>query len=257
MGTKQLRPTDTRIIWLSTILFALLFASGSSVADKTPLKVKTTDTYINMHTGPGRGHPVFHVLEKAEVVTLLKSKTDWIKVRTKKGKEGWMSRRDMQYTVGVNGEFVDLGIPNREDYIQRRWEVGFSLGEFKNVEVLGIHANYRFANNLSIEARLSQSTGSFSNSQFASLGFINQPFPNWKVSPYFTLAAGKIQTNPNATIVQTEDRNDNYLLMGAGAYYYFTHRILLRFEYNNYTILPSRDENENIDEWRLGISTFF
>ena len=32
---------------------------------------------------------------------------------------------------------------------------------------------------------------------------------------------------------------------------------MLRFEYNNYTVLPDSNSNFNIDEWRLGLSTFF
>jgi hypothetical protein len=32
-----------------------------------------------MRTGPARDYPVFHVAEKGEVITILKSHTDWYK----------------------------------------------------------------------------------------------------------------------------------------------------------------------------------
>jgi uncharacterized protein YraI len=99
---------------ITTLFFACLAFSANSLAKKEALQVITYDTYISMHTGPGRGYPVFHVLEKGETITLLYSKTDWIKAVTAKGIEGWIHKRFMDDTIGLNGETVVLGIPRRQ-----------------------------------------------------------------------------------------------------------------------------------------------
>ena len=44
--------------------------------DDVPLVVTVNDAYLEMRTGPGRGFPIFHVVEKHEPITLLKKRTD-------------------------------------------------------------------------------------------------------------------------------------------------------------------------------------
>ncbi|MGH1486819.1 MAG: SH3 domain-containing protein [Cellvibrionaceae bacterium] len=235
----------------------LSFNHGAQAKKKDELQVIVTTTFINVHTGPGRGFPVFHVLEKGETITLIKSKTDWVKISTAKEIIGWVNRRSLDDTVGINGELVKLGIPDREDYSQRRWEVGFSLGEFEDVESLGVHGAYRFTNNLSAELRFNQASGSRSNSKLISWGLVHQPFPEWKISPFFTIANGEVTIEPNSNVSTIQDLDDDFFLVGIGAYYYYSHRFMIRFEYNNYTTLPDRDSNEDVDEWKLGLSAFF
>jgi uncharacterized protein YgiM (DUF1202 family) len=238
-------------------MLCLSFSNTATAKKKKVVEVVVTSTFINMHTGPGRGFPVFHVLEKGETITLIKRKTDWIKAETSKGVIGWIYRASFDETIGINGELVKLGIPDRDDYSQRRWEVGVSLGEFEDVESLGVHGAYRFTKNLSAELRFNQATGSSSNSKLVSLGLVHQPFPEWKISPFFTVANGQVSIEPNSDISTVQDLEDSFFLVGFGAYYYYSHRFMIRFEYNNYTTLPDRNSNEDIDEWKIGLSAFF
>lgn len=253
------------ILMTSCFLFSAFFSSNTlaqfsffTSKKSPPLQVIVNDTYINMHTGPGRGFPAFHVLEKGETVTLLYSKTDWIKVVTNKGIEGWVSRRFMDDTTGVNGETVELGIPQRDEFSRRQWEMGVSTGAFDNsIEVIGVHAAYRFTNNLSAELRFSQATGRRSSNQLISWGLMHQPFPEWRLSPFFAIANGQVDISANGSASQSQSGKDNFFMLGAGFNYYLTHRFMARIEYNNYTTLPDRDKNGNIDEWRLGVTAFF
>ncbi|MEO0442459.1 MAG: SH3 domain-containing protein [Pseudomonadota bacterium] len=244
---------------LLTYLFALIVLLTSSYANakKEALRVVVTETYLNMHTGPSRGHPVFHVLEKGEVITLLKSKTDWIKVETEKGLLGWIHRRHIDTTVGINGELVDLGIPDRDDFANRQWELGFTVGEFDNIDSLGVNLSWRFTKNLAAELRYTQATGRFSNSKLVSWGLVHYPFPEWRFSPFFTLANGQVDISPNSDLSQAQDTDDNFFMVGIGGHYHLLHRFLIRLEYNDYTTLPDRNENENIQEWKIGFSAFF
>ena len=70
-----------------------LCLSPGTWADDDP-QVTVNDAFINVHNGPGRGYPVFHVVERGETITLLKSRTDWIKIKTYLGNTGWVRRSD-------------------------------------------------------------------------------------------------------------------------------------------------------------------
>ncbi len=241
------------------ILFfsCLVFSSYTLAKKDEPLQVVVNSTYISVHTGPGRGYPIFHVLEKGETITLLYSKTDWIKISTHKGIEGWVKRSAMDDTIGPDGEVVALGVPRREDFSQRRWEIGVNTGAFDNsIEVLGVHTAYRFTKHVSTELRFAQATGRFSNNQLISWNLVHQPFPEWRLSPFFALGNGIVDISPNTNSTQ-EGTDDNFFMVGMGLNYYLSHRFMARIEYNNYTTLPDRDKNGNIDEWRLGITAFF
>ena len=45
-----------------------------------------------MRTGPGRGYPIFHVIDRGESVDIIMQRTDWYQVRAENGKEGWVDR---------------------------------------------------------------------------------------------------------------------------------------------------------------------
>lgn len=249
--------TDSFCYRLCCLVVCLLISSGSIAKKEEPLNVVVTSAFINIYTGRGRGFPIFHVLEKGEIFTLIKSKTDWIKVITEDNIEGWVHRNSMGDTVGANGEEVLLGIPERSDYRNRNWEFGIGFGEFENISSLGFHTSYRMTENLSAELRYTQGTGNSSNNKLLSLGLVHQPFPEWKISPFFTLANGQLEISPNSNLSQSQDQEDHFFMAGTGFHYHFTHRFMIRFEYNNYTTLPDRDNNENVDEWKLGLSAFF
>jgi hypothetical protein len=82
--------------------------------------------------------------------------------------------------------------------------------------------------------------------------------PEWRLSPYFTLGTGIIYIEPKATLVRTEDRTDQIGYVGAGLQFYLTRRFMLRSEYRKNIVFTSRNDNEEIDEWKyLGFACFF
>lgn len=248
--------------WLLAFIF-LVAVTPLTVTAKDSLssiEVIVTVSYLDMRTGPGKGFPIFHVVEKGENITLVKEKTDWIKVRTQKGKEGWIYRTNLAGTIGANGETVNLGIPKRGDVTKNPWELGATVGEFDDIESLGVHGSYRANNNISLELRFNQATGRFSNSQMFSWGVKHQPFPSWRLSPFFVLANGKVKVSPNSGLSQFQAREDSFFMLGVGSYYHFNHRIIFRFEFNSYNSLNtvnSENGNDKIEEWKIGLSTFF
>ena len=77
------------------------------------------------------------------------------------------------------------------------------------------------------------------------------------MSPFFKLGAGVIHTEPKSTLVQAEDRTDEIGHAGFGIRTYVSRRFIFRTEYNNYVVFTSRDDNEEVEEWKVGFSFFF
>ena len=131
-------------------------------------------------------------------------------------------------------------------------------GELEGLAVLSFYGGYHFTENLSNEIILSQASNSTSSKLiFSPLNIIHEPFPDWKISPFFTLGTGWLQTKPKSTLASTVDRTDQYANYGIGARMHLTKRFLLRFDYKYYEVFTSRDQNEELEEWKVGFAFFF
>jgi uncharacterized protein YgiM (DUF1202 family) len=221
------------------------------------LSVSIEDPYIELHSGPGRGYPIFYVAERGEQVEVLKRRTSWFKIRIPRGAEGWVSEEQLARTFQLNGAPTDIPTFSLEDYAERRWEVGAMYGDFGGANVVSTYGAFSMTENLSVELWLSDVLGRFSNSQILNANIVHMLFPEWRVSPFFTLGTGVIHTEPKGTIVATADRTDNLAHVGVGVRTYLTHRLLFRAEYKTYVVFTSRDDNEEVSEWKAGFSFFF
>ncbi len=215
------------------------------------------DPFVEMRTGPGRGFPVFHVIEKGESLHLFKSRTDWYKAKTADGIKGWIKREDLQKTLGPDGSEVDFSAPDWQDYVDRRWEFGFLGGDFEGSDSLTTYLAFHLTQNISTELKYTQTFSSIANNKLISVNAVHKPFPSWKISPFFTLGTGEIDISPSSTLVQSEDRENPVYTVGGGALIYVSRRFLMRLEYNQHTLLTKREENEEVEEWKAGFSVFF
>jgi hypothetical protein len=245
-----------RILMIALSLCQLFYAQLSYGAERHQ-EVVVADPFIELHTGPGRGYPVFQVIERGDEVALLKRRTEWFLVRTPAGREGWVPRAQLERTLEPTGERKRFRDPTLNDYAESRWEVGAMYGDFGGANVISTYGSYSLTPNLSLELWGSQVLGRFSNSYMLNANIVHLMFPEWRASPFFTLGTGVINTEPKATLVATEDRTDNLAHVGVGARAYLTRRFVLRAEYKSYVVFTSRDDNEEIREWKAGFSFFF
>jgi hypothetical protein len=97
--------------FVSLLVFLALCCTPAVSSAREKLQVFVTEPYLELHTGAGRGYPVFNVVARDASVQVLFRRTDWFKVRTEKGVEGWASQRDMLKTVLADGTpfTFDLG----------------------------------------------------------------------------------------------------------------------------------------------------
>ncbi len=242
------------------IFTLVLFMASVSNAKSELQELLVAEAFIELHTGPGRGYPVFHIEEKNQLIKLIKKKTQWYKVRTAKNIEGWVHEKTLARTLhNSNNSSENFTTNNKQqnDFSLRKIEAGFLAGDFGGATSLTLYSGWNFTQNLSAEISLSQALGNVSDIRYASISLVHQPFPEWRVTPFFKLGAGVIQTEPFATLVQTEDRTDEMIHVGLGVKAYISRQFFVRLEYANNTILTSRNDNDEVEEWKLGFSVFF
>ena len=236
------------------VLAALAFRLPADA--KYQPEVVVSDPYIDLHTGPGRGYPIFYVAAQGDRITILKEQTEWYKVRTPRGKEGWVNVSQMSSTLDLDGQVIDFPQYGLEEFGKRRWTFGFGAGDFGGARILSATGAFALTSNISFELVGSQVLGDYSDGYMGTASIVMSPFPEWRVSPFFEIGSGMINVNPQTTVVQSEDRTDEIAHAGVGADVYLSKRFIFRAEYKRHTVLTSRDDNEEIDEWIAGFSFF-
>jgi opacity protein-like surface antigen len=114
-----------------------------------------------------------------------------------------------------------------------------------------------FNEQMQLELTGSQFLGDASNGYSGTIGLAHVYRPDWRISPLLTLGGGLIRIEPKATLVQPEDRTDQTAYAGAGVRMYLTRRFFLRAEYRHHMVFTSRNENEEINEWKMSFAFFF
>jgi len=252
-------PRPISPLWLTVLVVFLIqaFTTGIAQAADQYRTVSVADPYLDMHTGPGRGYPKFHIVERGESVDILKRRTDWFLVRAPDGNEGWVDRAQMERTLQTGEQEIEFAQANQQDFTNSRWELGLLAGNFGGANIVSLYGAYSLNPNVAVEVWGSQILGNFSNGWMGSVNVVHETWPDWRISPFFTLGTGVIRTSPKSTIVQGEDRTDQIAHVGAGFRIYATRRFILRAEYKSYVVFTSRDDNEEVEEWKAGFAFFF
>ena len=240
-------------------LFLLLLAicSAPLSADEELAASWVVDAYIDIRTQPGRGYPVFYVAERGERIELIRQRTDWIQVRTERGVEGWVHVDDIGRTVDEQGAALALSSPDFEDFTKRNWEFGLLAGDYDGTDALGAYAGWHFTRNLSVEVAVTENFGDYSDGRMIMANVVHQLFPETRYSPFLTVGWGVRETSPRSTLVDTEDRTDNTASVGAGLRVHLYKRLFLRLQYKHYSVMTDRDDDEEVDEWKIGISAYY
>jgi hypothetical protein len=239
------------------ILICIFSSNVTYAADEVRQQVLVAEPFIEFHTGPGRGYPVFHIVEKNEKITIIKKKTQWYKVKSSTKKLGWVHENNMNKTLNIEGGNYKTGTSDQKEFVNRDFEAGVLGGDFGGATTMSLYGGWNWTPNISTELAFSQAVGNVSEIQYVSMSIMHQPFPEWRVSPYAKIGGGIILTKPNATLILTEDRQDEMLHAGVGVRFYISRQFFIRAEYNSHTILTSRNDNDEVEEWKLGFSVFF
>jgi uncharacterized protein YgiM (DUF1202 family) len=226
-------------------------------ADTSVQVVKVADPFLEMHTGPSPGYPITNVVKRDETISILKRRTTWYLIKNNKDFEGWVHRSQLVKTLTLDDEKIAIKDITRDEYLEHEWEMSMIGGSFGDLPMMTLSGGYALTKNLSTEAAFTQIIGDFSSRQLLGINLINQPFPDWKISPYFSLGGGIISTRVKSTLSQLEDDTDFTANVSLGLKMYLTRSFLVRTDLKKHIIFQSRDKNEEITSWQVGFAVFF
>jgi len=221
------------------------------------VQVSVADAYLELHVGPGRRYPVFHVIGRGETIQILFRRTEWFKVRDERDHEGWARRVDMQETLLASGERLPLERLDHRDLATYPWEAGGQTGNFGGGNVNSLYVSYSLSTNLSAELAAEHTIGHNADSEMLTLGLAHALRPDWRISPFLDLGTGLVRVQPKTTIVAPPQTHETLGYYGVGVKWYLTQRFLFRADYRSYVIFTKRDQNEDRNEWKAGFAFFF
>jgi hypothetical protein len=235
----------------------LIFLASITTARSEGLAVTVADPYVEMRTGPGRGFPVFNVVERGASVEVESRRTDWFKVKDERGREGWVYKDQMKETLMPAGVKMPIDDPAREDFGAHRRELGLLLGDYGGASVVTVYGAWALNEHLAAEVAVSHILGDFSDGQYLTIGLTHVPMPEWRIQPFLSIGTGVIRIQPAGTLVGTPERTDQVAYAGLGVRAYLARRFIVRGEYKEYVVFTDRDENEEDIEWKIGFAFFF
>ena len=243
--------------FVSLLVFLALCCTPAVSSARERLQVFVTEPYLELHTGAGRGYPVFNVVPRDASVQVLFRRTDWFKVRTERGVEGWASQRDMLKTVLADGTPFTFDLGDRSGFTSHRFELGAFAGAWGGATLVSTYGSFSFNSQLALEASLGQYLGKFTNGDVVDIGLSHVLMPEWRLSPFFMLGTGIVHIEPKATLVQPNDRTEQTAYAGAGLRFYLTRRFFVRAEFKSHYIFTNQNQNQRADEWKMGFAFFF
>jgi uncharacterized protein YraI len=243
------------------LLASLLVLAAAPAWAQVSERLKITDPYIELRTGPGRGFPVHHVAERHESVIVELRYTDWFKVRTESEKAGdkvgWVHRRQLASTLTDAGTAKTFRDTVLDDYLTRRVQVGAGFGRFKSEPIQKIWTSYRLSDALSLEGTIAQVQGVFSGTDLWHANLLAEPWSDQRFSPFLGIGVGRFRNFPNQSLVGATDTDANLANATVGVRWYLTDRFVLRADWTIYTAFVSDQRAQEFRAVTGGISFFF
>jgi len=245
---------DRLLRWLVALSLAMWFVRAAAGE-----KVEVADPYIELHTGPGRGYPVFYVAGRHEWVEIKLRHTDWFLVRTENGNEGWVTRQQIEGTltqIGTKTTFRDV---QTEDYLRRRFEFGAAWGHFKSDPMLKGWLAYNFTDTLAVEVTGGQVAGTFSGTNLWHVNLLVEPWSDWRVwpAPYLGVGIGRMANIPNSSLVGASTTGANIGAALAGLRYHLGDRFIARLDYTQYVAYIADNRTDQYRAITIGLGFFF
>ena len=243
--------------FVSLLAFLAICCAPAVSSAGEHLQVFVTEPYLELHSGAGRGYPVFNVVPRDGSVQVLFRRTDWFKVRTERGVEGWAAQRDMLKTVLADGSPFIFPLGDRAGFTAHNFEAGAFAGSWGGATLVSAYTSYSFNSQLALEGSVGNFLGKFTNGVVGDIGLSHVLMPEWRLSPFFMIGTGLVHLEPKATLVQPSDRVEQTAYVGVGLRFYLTRRFFLRGEFKSHYIFTNLNQNERADEWKMGFAFFF
>ena len=245
-----------------TFLIVSLCHADQNESKKNTATLTVIDTYVEVHSGPGRGFPVFYVIEQGETIEVLTRRPGWYEIRSPNGRVGWTRASQIARTIQATGEPADLPSVSYGDYIRGSWVTGFSFGEVASGELDGfdmfsVNAGYRFLSWLGADIEAGRIFGADASGDFYAANVYLEPLSHWKLSPFVSAGLGEIKLSSQPKQVEFSTDRQDFNSYGIGGSYYLGRNFVIRGEYRWYSISATDQSDERLGTWKLGFVTFF
>ncbi len=240
---------------LASVLLLQALCVNLGIAAERFLELVVTEPYIEMHSGPGRGYPVVYVVGRDETVTVLYSRTDWYKVRSPRGQEGWVRRADLARTLLASGE--PAPIPPYPDFLTHRWEIGAGYGVFNRQNLVTAYGDFGITDSLDAEFVIQQAFGNIDNRYITTIGLRHTFIPEWKwFSPTAGIGMG-YQYIDDKVPPKPEQTHNQMAYVSLGVRGFITRRFMWRADWRKYDVFTNQNQNQEPEEWKFGLAVFF
>ena len=262
----------------SVFIVLLLFAVSSPIlaldlnlqsnpsvkSDKQYVELRVIDSYLELHSGPGRGYPIFHVIEQDDQVKVLTRRANWFYVSDRRGREGWVKQEGLARTLAPTGLPAALPETNHGDFLKQQGRVGLAFGKQEAADTVTVMGGYRLHPVVGIEAEYGQFFGKYNEGRFYGANLLIEPFQffeysqNWSFTPFLSWGLGeqRWQEKTKINVGTSSSSTIDYKFAGFGLHYYIGFNFVIRGEYRNLILTPDNLEVSN-DVWRVGFSSFF
>ena len=132
-----------------------------------------------------------------------------------------------------------------------------ATGNIEGDTMLSFRLGYQLTDTLSTEFAYSQVQGEFSGSTLYHLNLQSQPYPQWRLSPFFTIGVGKFNNIPKTTLVSAITTDSVAANAGFGVRYYITRRFMARADLTNYIVFIGDNRTDSYKAFTAGFSFFF
>jgi len=256
-SARWLHARGWALVRTTTVLLLLSVGSAVHAAGNPGERLQVTDPYIELRTGPGRGFPIFYVVERNAWIEIELRHTDWFKVRAAGGQEGWVDRVQLENTLTEAGNKKTFRDVLLDDYLRRRLEVGGAWGHFESDPMLKLWATYSLADTLALEATAAQVQGRYSGTNFWHFDLLAQPWSDRRLEPFFGIGVGRIYYTPNASLISAVSNNSDMANAMIGLRYHVTDRLIVRTDFTEYVAFISDTQTQQYRAVTIGLSFFF
>lgn len=232
---------------------------GSEAVDaKEYVELIVIDSYLEMHSGPGRGYPIIHTMEQDEPITVLRRRGSWYQVANRHNKKGWIQQEKLARTIAPSGLPAALPETQHGDYLAQQGRIGFALGQQGDAETATLVAGFRLFSFVGAELELGQIFGTSIDGSSYGASLLFEPIQSWSFTPFISTGIGR-QTwkqKEKLNVGDTNEFNSEYTFIGGGINYYIGYNFVVRGEYRQVSLTGENDSLRN-SAWRLGFSSFF
>jgi uncharacterized protein YgiM (DUF1202 family) len=231
--------------------------AGSASAGEPYQKASVVEPFLEIHTGPGRGYPIFYIAERGEEILLLKRRTDWYQIRLSNGKEGWVYRTEIEKTLMAQGRKKGMMDRIYDDYLVGRLEMGWGAGTFDGDPSLYVRMTYLLTDVLSLEGGAGFVSSDQGSIDLYQGGIVLTPW-RWRgLSLSATVGGGVVYATPSSLIVDVTRKTFQEAHAGLGISIPLVRNLFARGDFRNYTVFMSPERTREFQEYSIGLSFRF